>query len=396
MTVHRHALEALLARDADSLRRSERQAFDRFSRGRNIVLMGAGRLGQRTLQGLREHGIEPLAFADNNPMRPEVVDGLMVLDPASAAREFGRHAVFVVTIWGANSPHRFAHSRDQLTTLGCDLVCPFPLLYWKYAETLLPFYLQDLPSKVLDERDAILDAFELWSDDASRHEYVAQVRLRLDGDFDGLPAPVRYPQYFPPDLYTWSATERIVDGGAFDGDSIRALLSVRGDAFGHLLAIEPDPSNFQRLQQTVAALPASVRARIDVRRVALDARERTLHLEATGTAASATQSAEIAGAVTVAAAPIDRLVEGPAPTFIKLDIEGFEPEALEGARETIERHGPVVAVCVYHQQAHLWRIPLTLARWRDDFAFFLRPHNEEGWDLVCYAVPRARLIGGAR
>ena len=71
-------------------------------------------------------------------------------------------------------------------------------------------------------------------------------------------------------------------------------------------------------------------------------------------------------------------------------------DALEGARQTIERHAPILAVCVYHRQDHLWRIPLLLRQWRDDYAFFLRPHNEEGWDLVCYAVPRARLIGGAR
>jgi hypothetical protein len=48
-------------------------------------------------------------------------------------------------------------------------------------------------------------------------------------------------------------------------------------------------------------------------------------------------------------------------------------------------------VCVYHLQNHLWKIPLMLREWRDDYAFFLRPHNEEGWDLVCYAVPRERL-----
>jgi len=79
------------------------------------------------------------------------------------------------------------------------------------------------------------------------------------------------------------------------------------------------------------------------------------------------------------------------PTFIKLDIEGYEIEALRGARGVIDRAAPVLAVCVYHLQDHLWRIPLLLREWRSDYALFLRPHNEEGWDLVCYAVPRARL-----
>ena len=92
---------------------------------------------------------------------------------------------------------------------------------------------------------------------------------------------------------------------------------------------------------------------------------------------------------------IDAMTAGARPTFIKLDIEGFEIDALRGAKGTIDAHAPIVAVCVYHAQDHLWRIPLLLRGWRDDYALFLRPHNEEGWDLVCYAVPRARLRGGS-
>ena len=92
---------------------------------------------------------------------------------------------------------------------------------------------------------------------------------------------------------------------------------------------------------------------------------------------------------------IDALVEGSRPTFVKLDIVGFETEALVGARATIDRHGPILAVCVYHRQRDLWEIPLRLKAWRGDYALFLRPHNEEGWDLVCYAVPRARLKAAA-
>ena len=95
--------------------------------------MGAGGLGRRALAGLRRHGVEPLAFADNGIERQgTTLDGVPVLSPEAAAREFGRRAVFVVTIWGANRPHRFAHSREQLRALGCDVVCSFPPLFWKY------------------------------------------------------------------------------------------------------------------------------------------------------------------------------------------------------------------------------------------------------------------------
>jgi FkbM family methyltransferase len=388
-------LDALLSEDAAARRVSERLEFDQFAGGREIVLMGAGGLGRRALAGLRRHGVEPLAFADNSKAGT-ILDGLPVLSPGDAARQFGRRAVFVVTIWGANRPHRFAHSLAQLRSLGCDAVSAFPPLFWKYADPLLPFYLQDLPSRLLDDRGDVRRAFDLWADEPSRLEYIAQVRLRLKADFDGLPHPVAQPQYFPEDVYDWSDDEWIVDGGAYDGDTVRTIASLHGDRFAHILAVEPDPGNFLELQATVAALPAAARAKIDCRQLALASTPGTLHLDATGTAASATSADASAGTIAVRAEPLDSLVANVRPTMVKLDIEGAEMDALAGARETIARDAPVLAVCVYHKQNHLWTIPLELHRLRNDYAFFLRPHNEEGWDLVCYAVPRSRLTGGVR
>jgi hypothetical protein len=147
------------------------------------------------------------------------------------------------------------------------------------------------------------------------------------------------------------------------------------------------------LRETVAALSPAARVKVDCRQVALGSEPSALYLDATGTAASATSASPSAGTIAVRAEMLDSLVDGSRPTFIKLDIEGFEVEALQGARETIQRHAPVLAVCVYHRQDHLWRIPLLLRTLRDDYAYFLRPHNQEGWDLVCYAIPRARLTG---
>lgn len=388
------ALDALLTDDAAQRAQDEVHTFDRLTRGREnrIVLLGSGGLGRRALAGLRAYSVEPLAFADNSVTRQgTTVDGVRVLSPAAAAREFGRDSVFVVTIWGANSPHRFAHSRDQLTALGCDIVVSFPSLFWKYPDATLPHYLMDLPHRILEQKRDVRAAYDLWEDDASRFEYLSQVRFRLLADFDGLAHPVKHPQYFPDDLFAWRSDEWILDGGAYDGDTVRALVELHGSNFGHLHAFEPDPSNFLKLTNTVAELPPALRAKFTCSQVALASEPGTLHLDALGNASSATSAVASSGTIAVPAETIDALIGDAHPTFLKLDIEGAEPDALHGARRTIERDGPVLAICVYHRQDHLWSIPLMLREWRNDYAFFLRPHNEEGWDLICYAVPRARL-----
>ena len=65
--------------------------------------------------------------------------------------------------------------------------------------------------------------------------------------------------------------------------------------------------------------------------------------------------------------------------------------ALEGARRTMERYAPILAVSTYHQQDHLCNVARLIHSMRSDYHFFLRPHMVEVWDLVCYAIPNHRL-----
>jgi hypothetical protein len=57
-----------------------------------------------------------------------------------------------------------------------------------------------------------------------------------------------------------------------------------------------------------------------------------------------------------------------------------------GAATLIATRAPVLAICVYHAQDHLWRVPTALHELCPEYRFTLRPHNEAGWDLVLYAV----------
>ena len=89
---------------------------------------------------------------------------------------------------------------------------------------------------------------------------------------------------------------------------------------------------------------------------------------------------------------LDDALAGAEPTYVKMDIEGAELERVERrARGTIQRHDPVLAICTYHVQDHLWKIPLLIQSMHSNYSFFLRPHLLEGWDLVCYAIPKTRL-----
>jgi FkbM family methyltransferase len=342
------------------------------------------------LAGLRRVGIEPLAFADNNSILwGQKIEGLPVLSPQEASQKFASYAAFVVSIWGAGNNHRLEHTRRQLTELGCKKIVSFAPLFWKYAEIFLPYYSIDLPQALLPQRELIARAFDLWADESSRYEYLAQIRWRLRLDFDGLLSPVKHEQYFPDDLLQLSVDEIVVDCGAFDGDSIRSLLRRQPEFRGKIIAIEPDPTNFGSLYKYVASLTGDMRDRINLLPVAVGKDYGTVRFAATGQASSIVSSN---GSLEVKTVPLDMILVDNSPTFIKMDIEGAEIDALIGAHRTVGKVSPALAICVYHQADHLWRIPLLIRSYSDQYKFYLRPHNEECWDLVCYAIPKTRLI----
>ncbi len=80
----------------------------------------------------------------------------------------------------------------------------------------------------------MLDACALWADEASRQEYLSQVRWRLRFDFENLSNPVGHPIYFPQDICPLIENEVFVDCGAYDGDTIELFLAQPQPASGRL------------------------------------------------------------------------------------------------------------------------------------------------------------------
>jgi FkbM family methyltransferase len=278
-------------------------------------------------------------------------------------------------------------TREQLRGLGCGRVFSVLPLRWKYHETFLPYYRDDLPHKVLPEAPRIRQALALWADDASRREFVAQVRWRLRGDYDALsPLSGRDP-YFAEGFFPLSPDEVVVDCGAFDGDTLRAFLRHRGASFARYLALEPDPSSFRKLRGHVGSLPDDVRSKVEARPWAVGERPGLVGFSAEGSLASAVSDR---GTTVVKCVRLDDLSTDLPPTFIKMDVEGSEPDALRGARRLVEAGRTAFAACVYHAQSHLWDIPLLIHGLNPRFRYYLRPYMPEGWDLVCYAVPEGR------
>lgn len=378
-------LSPFLSVDPEALRAWERSAFDAQAApfSKDLVLHGAGNMGRSILKGLRARGLEPLAFSDSNPrLWGREIGGLPVLPPQEAAGIYGSRAAFVVTIW--NRDHCFPETLGVLEGAGCRRVVSCAALFYKYPETFLPYYSLDLPSRILGRPGDVALAFEQMADDESRREFINELRFRMGLDF-GLPVTrTLSEQHFPTDLLKLGEEEVFFDCGAYDGDTLERFLLLCQGRFAEALAFEPDPGNFERLKACVESLPEDIRSRIRCIGAAVGAEAGRIRFGACGTESS---SASSEGEVSVDCVALDSLVGQVTPTYIKMDIEGAEMKALQGARVMIQRTRPTLAVCVYHRPDHLWEVPLALVNLCPEYRLYLRRYAQFPWDVVCYALP---------
>jgi FkbM family methyltransferase len=382
------ALEALLAERLEPLRQREQDVDQQGKRDvtNRPVLFGCGALGRIALAGLRRDGVEPLAFADNNPLAwGTTVDGLSVISLAESTNRFSRRTPIVVTIYTASTVEA------RLRAMGLN-VMTFPQLAIRHPKSLLPYCTLDLPSNMCAHAARIREAFGLWADECSWQEYVAQIHFRYTLDCDLSPYSPADQIYFPLDLVTLKSDEVFVDCGAFDGDSVLAFLKRCGGWLKGVVAIEADPQNADRLRQSMARLPTEVASKVEVVQAAIGAKDGTIRFAASGTVASHTDAITGQETLEVPCRTLDDLLAGRNPSYIKMDIEGAEPSALEGCRQVIQEHAPVLAICLYHRQSDLWEIPLQIRQMTDRYSFFLRRYSDDCWEQVLYAIPHQRLM----
>jgi FkbM family methyltransferase len=346
-----------------------------------VWIYGAGNAGREAARILADRGHPAGGFIDAKADAP--VDEKPCLKPGSPelARLAEEGASVLIAI--------FNHATDTRPVVRMLSETGFQRIigYCEFLEEFGPFESEKYwfaPRRFFRSFARELEeTLDLWGDARSREIFLEAVRLRCLHDPAALSDPDRARQYFPEDVPGLPGPVRMIDGGAYTGDTLEAM-TVHGIFIEAVAAFEPDPDNFQRLQATAARLGLDAGSHFPC---GLGRGDETRRFRS-GRGAASGFSGEGKPVRVVA---LDETLPRFRPTFIKLDIEGAESEALEGARVLIARHRPRLAVCIYHAPAHLWELPALIRSLTPGYQYYLRHHGFNGFDLVAYAIPDPHL-----
>jgi FkbM family methyltransferase len=378
---------------ADIVNNSRHRARPAISPGKRYLLYGAGKLGRIVLRALQKAGVEVAGFLDQGAAERREVEGVRAWLPDSdEARKLDAECDgVIVTVY-----NHHANLRDiflALNRFGYQRLFSAPDLARALPKNALRLdYWLDLADEVPppDQLTANLEqAYALLSDDASRELFLELVTLRLSGDYtrDGsrIHAPALETQYFPQDLPTPIDARRMIDCGAYDGDSLRAAQRY-SPLVERIACFEPDPQNFRKLVENVRAASAGTEAELFP--LAVWNKNAVLSFASSQDAGSAVSTGASATETHIQAVTLDDALGDFRPTLIKMDIEGAEPEALKGAVGMIQTARPQLAICVYHKFNHYWQIPLFIDALKCGYRLYLRQHGYNGQETVLYALPQ--------
>ncbi len=366
-------LQAHRASDLRDHLRNHYPAFD-VDRTDAIAIVGAAGEGVRLAGLCRDQRIKVVAIADDHPAKIGTKIAEQTVQPVANLQEIDRSIPIVI------ASHRVLGAAERLRSLGFTTVLPFAALQTMAPDRFPPHMFYDgLLDDLWQNRDRYAQLNDRLADERSRDvlDAVLAFRQTLDPlmlkpvlDDDDL--------YAPKGLIEFSDHEVYVDGGSYDGDTIRTFARCVGNKFKHVYAFEPDPVTYQALTRNFSDEP-----RVEPIHAGLHREKGVLRFK-DDASRGAIFSSE--GEIEMPVTTLDDVVGGGPLTYIKMNIEGAEIDALAGAKTVIQRELPKLALSVYHRPSDLWRIPEIVRQFSDGYDLYLRQHDGGIIETVLYAI----------
>ena len=220
-------------------------------------------------------------------------------------------------------------------------------------------------------------AYSLLADEKSKKTFLDVLNFKVSGKPEYLFACRSEKDEVYRNILKLSKKESIVDLGAYDGDTIREFLHFTGGEYRRIFAFEPDEKNFKKLAKKTEGMSA-----LSLFNLGAWNKKETLHFEKK--AGRSSHKSETG--IPINFDSVDNVITEHV-SFIKMDIEGAEKKALDGAKETIKKYKPKLYVCAYHRNEDFFALPEKILSLNPDYNIFLRHHPYiPAWETNFYCV----------
>lgn len=232
------------------------------------------------------------------------------------------------------------------------------------------------PLDVVEYASHYKNVYYSLTDDKSKKIFCAILLYRLTGKHyieDGLYNEDE--SYFNNPFIQLSDHECYVDVGAYIGDSIIDFFVKTNNTYEKIYAIEGNRQVCNKMESII--VDKNNRDKIEIINAGVGAK-RDVVIYNGYRAGTGDSKMEIY--------TLDELLRDKKVTIIKMDIEGMEVSALQGAKAVIKEQRPVLAICIYHMCSDLWEILEVIQEIVPEYKFCIeQPFHNQFLETVLYA-----------
>lgn len=179
--------------------------------------------------------------------------------------------------------------------------------------------------------------------------------------------------------------DTVLDCGAYNGNTALFFADLTGPD-GRVYAFEPMETTFNSLCENVKN--SAFNNIFPVRAAVLRDPGTAMFSDVPSAASRVDSGTSLTPAVSIDAFvdeyKLDRV------DFIKMDIEGSEMAAIEGASRTIRAHKPKLAICLYHRDDDFISIPQKILTLCEYYRFYLKHNSNDFYETVLFALPETK------
>jgi len=340
----------------------------RLNEAGGIYIFGAGLIGEQVYRACIQNCIRVLGFIDNSNIQNKT----KLNTPIFKLDSIDKKSLIVITPGKSSSI-----IAKQLSINKFYNQISLPEFFYSIEITNQPEsnYLADLSLNKLK----YLSLFLKLSDEKSRLtlDLLIKHRITLNSEYlyDGYCS--EKDQWFDDEIFRPDPEAVFVDGGAFDGDTIKGFIK-NNPNYQYIYGFEIDPEIAAKAKTNLGE-----NKKICIYPVGLSNKSEKKLFNSTGVMNG---HLSVFGDVDVNLISIDEIVNRPV-THLKLDVEGAESLAIEGAKNQIKLCSPFMAIAVYHKSSDLWEIKELIEKIASKkYQYFLRHYTEVSFETVLYCV----------
>ncbi len=255
------------------------------------------------------------------------------------------------------------------------------LAFYKYSSLDLaePPFILDFENDFKKNRARYEKVYNLLEDKISQEIFLKIINFKITFDLDFMDGfkNITQHQYFDKLILPNIKNITFVDGGGYVGDTCTQIIKNYPD-FKKIYLIEPIQENLRIAKRNLGHLE-----NIEFINLGISNKKETLYFNEEKSFSAiygkGTQSVQVDTLDNIIKEKVD---------YIKLDIEGAEQDAIDGAKETILKYKPVLAICIYHRAQDWYKIPEKVLAIYDGYKIYIRHYMEGIFETVIYFIPK--------